>query len=287
MARSITRPLVVALLAVAAALALVGCGGGGGGKDLSAGLTPRQLLDRSAAEAAKLQSFRILIDGTGRIDLAKGAAVPGAELLNGPITLSGEGPVQPPDRASIDAKLELASFSPQVNLTRVGDDVFLGLLGQDFRLTLPASQVRLLDFGALYPTLTGWMKDPVTAGREDIDGSPTVKVTGAVDAAAAFADLAPLLQAGGSSAARVPPARLRAALKEGTVEAWIGTRDLRPRRVHIVLKADGTGIVAGVGAIDLDLTATLSAFDEPVDIQAPRNPRELDLNQLGSLAGGG
>lgn len=283
MARSITRPLLAALLAVAAALALAGCGGDGGGEDISAGLTPQQLLDRSSAEAAKLESFRIAIDGDGRIDLAQTAGVPGASLLDGPILLSGEGPVRPPDRASIDAKLELTSFSPQVNLTRVGDEVFVGVLGQDFRLALPPSQVALFDFGELYPTLAGWVTDPVEAGREDVDGSPTVKVTGGVDAARAFADL-PLLQAEGAAA--VPPARLEAALKDGTVEAWIGTEDLRPRRVHIVLKADGTGVVDGVRTIDVDLTATLSAFDEPVDIQAPRNPRELDLTELGSLAGG-
>lgn len=284
MARSITRPLVAALLALAAALALAGCGGGGGGKDISGGLTPQQLLDRSSAEAAKLQSFRISIDGTGRIDLAQGAAVPGAGLLNGPITVSGEGPVQPPDRASIDAKVQLPSLSPQVNLTRVGDEVFVGILGQDFRLGLPASQVALFDFGALYPTLAGWVKNPVAAGREDIDGTPTVKVTGTVDAVAAFKDLAPLLQADGSLA--VQDKQLQAALKGSTIEAWIGTEDLRPRRVHIVLKADGITGNVPVRAVDLDLTATLSAFDEPVDIQAPRNPSQLDLNQLGSLAGG-
>ena len=63
-------------------------------------------------------------------------------------------------------------------------------------------------------------------------------------------------------------------------------RHLRPRRVHLVLRGDGTGVVDGVGAIDLDLTATLSAFDEPVDIQAPRDARELDLDELGGLTGG-
>jgi hypothetical protein len=45
-------------------------------------------------------------------------------------------------------------------------------------------------------------------------------------------------------------------------------------------------VVDGVGAIDLDLTATLSAFDEAVDIQAPRDARELDLDELGGLTGG-
>ena len=42
-------------------------------------------------------------------------------------------------------------------------------------------------------------------------------------------------------------------------EAWIGTEDLRPRRVRLVLKADGlTGLP--VSSLDLDLTADLSGF---------------------------
>ena len=284
MARSFIRPLVAALLAVTAALALVACGGsGGGGEDVSKGLTPQQLLDRSAAEAAKLESFVIAIDGKGQVQLDPSAGGAAAGLLNGPLALTGEGPVQPPDKASIDAKLELAAFAPQVNLTRVGDEVFVGVLGQDFKLALPAQQVALFDFGALYPTLTGWLTNPVEAGREDLDGTPTVKVSGDVDAATAIADLAPLLQTDGSVV--VNTKELESAIETGTVEAWIGTEDLRPRRVRVVLKADGlTGLP--VRSIDLDLTADLSAFDEPADIRAPRDARPLDLDQLGALTGG-
>lgn len=286
MPRSIVRPLLAATLAVLAALALAGCGGGGGGgADISTGLTPQQILDKSSEAAAALESFQIAIDGTGQVDLAQGAAVPGASFLNGPIAVSGEGPVQPPDRASFDAKLTLSGLSPQVNLTRVGNDVFVGILGQDFRLALPPAQVALFDFGQLYPTLARWMKDPVEAGREEIDGTPTVKITGGIDAVAAFTDLGPLLQTQSSATAASKKA-LQDAVKTGTVEAWIGTEDLRPRRVHIVLKAGGLSGAIPVKAIDIDLTATFSGFGEPVDIQAPANARELDPAQLGALTGG-
>jgi hypothetical protein len=56
--------------------------------------------------------------------------------------------------------------------------------------------------------------------------------------------------------------------------------------VRLVLRADGSGLDAGVGPIAIDLTADLTAYDEPVDIQAPQDARELDLDQLGSFAGG-
>ena len=285
MARSHRRIAFLALFAALAALLVAGCGGGdsGGGEDRTEGLSAAQLLERSAAEAAKLDTFRIALDGDGQVNLAPGSSVPGAGLLNGPLSFSGEGPVDPPDKASIDAKLELAAFSPQVNLTRVGDGVYVGILGQDFQVALPASTVRLLDFGGLYPTLTGWMADPRRSAGEEIDGTPTVKVTGDLDPQEAAADLAPLLT-GGDSAPAIDTAELRRALKEGTVEAWIGTEDLRPRRVHVVLRASGlTGLP--VRALDLDLTATFSAFDEPADIGAPADARPLDLNDLGSLTG--
>jgi hypothetical protein len=275
------RRLVGLALLVAAALALVvGCGGGGG-EDLTEGLTPAEILSQSADAAEQLESFRIALEVDGRIALSEGADVPGAELLRGPLDISGEGPVVPPDRASIDARISVSGLPLQVNLTRVGDEVFVGVLGQDFRLDLPPEQVALLDLGALYPTLVDWTTDPVEDGREEIDGTETVKVTGKIDAEQALADLSPLLGADPPT-----PAEARAALRRGTVEAWIGTEDLLPRRVHLVLAADGSQLAEGVGPVAIDLTASMSAFDEPVEIAAPSNPRTLDPDQLGGLVGG-
>ncbi len=279
--RTLVLTLIVAL-AMAAATLVAGCGGDDGGADLTADLTPQQLLDRSAEEAAAVETFRIALEATGRVDVSGTGTAPGAALLSGDLDISGEGPVQLPDRASIDARIGLSGPTLQGNLTRVGDQVFVGVLGQDFRVDLPPAQVALLDLGAFYPTLVGWAVDPVEAGSEEIDGAPTVKVTADLDPERALSDLAPLLQAG-----TITPAQARAALTEGRLETWVGTEDLLPRRVHLVVRGDGSGLDgAGVGAIDIDLTADLSSYGEPVDIQAPRDARVLDLDQLGSFAGG-
>jgi hypothetical protein len=284
MHRPAARMLLAIALAIGAALLLTACGGGGGGsgKDETAGLTPAQILSRSADAARALHSFRVAIDGTGSADVSGGAsAVPGASLLKGPLTISAEGPVQQPDRVSLDAKIGLGGPSLQVNLTRVGDGVYLGVLGTDYSLDVPRQQVALLNVGDLYPTLASWMTDPKEAGRGDVNGDPTVEITGAIDPEKALADLGPLL--GGGS---VTPAQARRALKSGTVEAWVGTEDLRPRKVHVVLSADGAGVAQGVGAVTADITATLSDFDAPVDIPAPRDAKPLDLGSLGGLVGG-
>lgn len=278
----VRRLALLGALVLAAVLLVAACGGGdGGGEDLTAELTPAEILTQSSEKAEALESFRIAFEAAGRVDITDGDAVPGAALLGGPLDISGEGAVQPPDRASVDVRVGLSGPALQGNVTRVGDEVFVGVLGQDFSVALPPEQVALLDFGALYPTLVRWTTDPTEAGREEIDGTDTVKITGAIDPQAALADLAPLLRSGD-----VTPAQARAALGEGTVEAWVGVSDLLPRRVHLVLEADGTRLDAGVGAVDIDLTANLSAFDEPVDIQAPRDAQPLDLDQLGGLTGG-
>ena len=275
------------MLGIALALAIsvgfaTGCGGGGGGggEDRAQGLTPAQLLQQSSDAFAAVDSFRIGLEATGDISFTDPASGPAA-LLDGPLELSGEGPVAPPDKASIDTSIQIGGIPLQVNLTRVGDEVFLGALGQDFKIALPPEQVALLDFGALYPTLVDWTTDPADAGHEDIDGTDTVKVTGTVDAAKALTDLGPLLGVG-----KVSVADAEKAVRTGTVEFWIGTGDLLPRRIHLVLGADGSAISSTVGAVDIDLTANLSAFGDPVDITAPTDAQPLDLNELGSLVGG-
>ena len=284
MARPATRRLLAALLALAVALVAVACGGGDdGGEDLTQDLTPAELLTRSADAAAEAGPFRISLAVTGTVDVTRPGALPQGfgQLLDGPLDISGEGPVDPPDAASIDASARVGGLRLQVNLTRVGEDVYVGVLGQDFRLALPPEQVALLDLGDLYPTLVGWTSEPAEAGREEVDGDPTVKVTAALDPAAALADLAPVLGAAGD----VTAAEARRALQEGTAEFWIGTEDLLPRRVHVVLRGDGAGVLDGVGAIDLDLTAGFSAWGDAVDIPEPQNARELDPDALGGLVG--
>jgi hypothetical protein len=284
MARPALRVLLAALVALAVTLtAACGGGGGGGGEDLTAGLTPEQILQRSAAAAADAGPFRIAFTLKGTLDVTQPGALPAGlgRLLDGPVDISGEGPVDPPDAASIDASAKVSGIGLQVNLTRVGDNVYVGILGQDFKLDLPAAQVGLLDFGQLYPTLTSWTTQPQEAGREEIDGTSVVKVTGTLDPAKALADLGPALGASG----QVTPAQAARALQQGTAEFWVGTEDLLPRRVHVVLKGDGTGVVDGLGAIDLDLTADFTDWGQKADIQEPQDARPLDPNSLGGVLG--
>ena len=107
--RGLLGPLIA--LALAAGLA-AGCGGGGDGdgEDRAQGLPPAELLAQSADAAEAAGPFRIAFEVTGEIDLADPSSAPGGNLLNGPLDISGEGPVDPPDRASIDASAEVSGL---------------------------------------------------------------------------------------------------------------------------------------------------------------------------------
>lgn len=275
------RRAMLALIVVAAILAAAACGGGGGGVDMTKGLTPQQVLDRSAQAARQLTSFKISLAAKGRADIAASAGLPAGtgRLLNGPLDISGEGPVAPPDKASIDARIVVSGLPVQANVTRVGNGVYLNALGQDFSIPVSARTLRALDFGDLYPTLASWVTAPRETGREDVNGAPTIKLTGTVDASRAAAALS------STGLVKAPPAALARALKTGTAEIWVGTEDLRPRRVHLVLAGDGTGVVTGVGPLDIDLTANWSAFNEPVDVHAPANAQPFNASGLGGLLG--
>ena len=139
----------------------------------------------------------------------------------------------------------------------------------------------LLDFGDLYPTLVGWTTEPAEAGREEVDGTQTVKITGTLDPAKALGDLGPragrlgditAAQARAGAAARAPSSSgsaPRTCCRGGCTGA----------------QRDRQGVAEGVGPIDLDLTADFSDWGQPVGHPRPQNARPLDPNGLGGLIG--
>lgn len=272
-------------MAVAAALAavslLAACGGGDddGGVDNTTGLTPAQIVERSADAARDLQSFRFgfALDGTADLGIAPDSSLGG--ILGGEIEIDGEGPVHPPDQASIDATLTLSGLPVQVNLTRVGDEVVLAALGTNIGLNVPSEQLALLNFGEVYPEIAGWLVDPVEDGRERVDDVQTVRITGAIDPAAAVSALGPLL----GSATPGPGAGEGLA---GTATLWIATDDFVPRRVHLTLTGTAAGLLPGAGDVDLTLEANVSEINSAADVVLPQVDDTMDLDRLGSLIGG-
>ncbi|MEW6582855.1 MAG: LppX_LprAFG lipoprotein [Actinomycetota bacterium] len=270
-----------AAIAVSAALLAAGCGDGGGGPDRTAGLTPGRIVAVATDTALALRSVRVDIDA--RADTRVAGATGAAALFAGPVELSAHGRLARPKLMSIDVELTAQGFPIQGNLTRVGDSLYLTVLGRDFRLGTPAAALARTRPERMPAAVLGWLEDPRVAGREDLDGTPTVHVAGRLGAAA-LTDLAGQLAAltGGSAPVREDAS----AIRRGTADAWIGREDLLVRRVVIDLAARGPlRSLPDVTSLTLAATLDFSAFDARVEVTAPAGARPLDLDDLGPLLG--
>lgn len=281
---------VAALVAVAAiavaCLGAAGCGGGddaASGPDRTEGLAPAQILAQARTAAAGVTSFRFTIDATTR-STAIGTPSGAAALFSGDLDISGEGRAARPKRMSVDVQVTAQGIPFQANLTRVDDALYLTVLGRDFRLATAPSVLAPSRPERMPSAVLAWVERPREAGRETVDGVPTVHLTGTVGSVA-LTDLAGQISALDGEA--FTGSESAATLRRGTVDAWIGTQDLLPRRVAIDLTTRSKlRALPEVSSITLKADVGFAEFDEPVEITAPPDARPLDLNDLGSLVGG-
>jgi hypothetical protein len=289
----------VAALALAVAAPLVaGCGGGGGGStDATTGLPAQRILDQSVAKAGELTSYKLALDLKSKTTAAPGGGSASGigRFLGQNLSLSGEGPVRPPD-ASLDLTARVGAIPVQLNLTKVGGSVYLSLLGNDVKLRLPPASVSRVDLDAVRTAPLRWIADPKVVGREDLSGVPTVHIRGTLNRAKAGADLGAAVRAlGGLGGANgLTPAQLarsqrelRTALKATPIDVWIGTEDLQPRRIAAKLAlVRPVAALPGVRAATIDLTADLSDLNAAGNVTAPANARTVDPSSLLSALGG-
>ena len=281
-------PLKALAAALGACLALVlGCGGGTT-TDRVKGLTPSEILRQSTAAAAGQTAFHVAVDTTVAADVAPGT-LPKlfAQALSDPVTITGEGPVNG-DAASFDFDASITGLPPlQGNVTKVGGQLFAGVLGTDYRVDLPRAQVAAVVPGRLAAGLLSWATAPTEVGRETIDGAKTVHLAATVDTARALADIAPALQAiQGTTLSAATRRQLESALTAKTMDLWIGTDDLLPRRAVTRLSyAGGVAALSALHKLTLDLTVSFTKWGETVPITAPSTTNVLDLAGLPALAG--
>lgn len=291
--------LVTVLVATVAAALLPGCSGGGSdqGEDRTAGRTPAQLLRDSARAAATMTTFRADVSGTVTTAFTPAAArdlAGPASLLQGRIPFTGAGPVVQPDRFSLDISLEPRGLPVQTNLTRAGDRLYLSLVGRDYRLDVPATQVRRLDTRQLFTAIASWVAAPRSAGTEEVDGARTVKITGTVDARAVARDLSALLAGVGGTGGVVPTpaqisaraARLQPQLATSEATLWVRTADLRPARASVRIDLPKAGVLAAeLRSAALELTVSLTDMDGDLSVTEPANATPLSAGSLGGLLG--
>ena len=277
----------VVLLLVAA-----GCGGGGS-TDRVSGLTADEILRQSTIAADALTAFTLTADATVQARVTAGA-LPAliTQALAGSVKVQGTGPVNG-DSASFDFDATLPGLPTiQGNLTKVGGDVYAGVLGTDYKVALPKDQVAAVVPANLVGGLLGWATDPAEAGRETVDGTKTVHLTAKIDLKQALDAITGAVSAvGGGDVSpaelRRSQAQLQVAVTEQALDLWIGIDDLIPRRIAAKLRFAGRiDALPALRSGSFDLDTRYSNIGEEVAITAPATTEVLDLARLRSLAGG-
>lgn len=278
------RPLIVLATIIAAIAFLAGCGGGG--TDLTAGMSAQQVLTESATRTEALTSYRFGVDVKATAEVDAGGALGG--LLANPIDITGAGGAKDPGDFTLDLTANLGPGPVQANITKVGDSLYLTVLGQSIKLDVDAATVKSLDATRLAPALAGWISNPEIVGTEDIDGVPVVHIRGAVDEAALAEDVGGLASGLGAAGSVSPGAAGTSGdLETGVVDVWVGQEDLLIRKAAArAVSKDPLAAAPAVKAIDLDVSATLSDFNQPIEITAPSGAREVSLDSIAGLLGG-
>ncbi len=276
---------------VAATLVVTGCGGSD--KDLTENRTPEQILADAQGASAGQSQFAFTVEGSGKGTVTPGPRTPALAIrtLAGGLEASGQGTVNDDD-ATFDFDAKMAQLpAVQGNVTKVGGRLFTGLLGTDYRVDVPEEQVREARPALIPSGLLTWITSPRLIGREEIDGVDTVHLTGEVDLDVVSRDTLNALSRLPDSGVTPDEIRrsipeVRRALRTRSVDMWIGTSDLLPRRVTGNLEFDGrVTAVPELKRGKLRFDVRFRAFGESVTIAEPETDRVLDLDAAGSLLG--
>jgi hypothetical protein len=190
-------PLLLTIIAtLALAAAGIGCGGddGGGGSD-----DPSALLEK--AFATEVDSADLKIDV--RADLE------GVQQLNGPLTLTIEGPYKSQGKNKLplfdwDIKAQGAGQSFAGGLVVTADNAFVEFQGTNYEVgselfkrfagQIDQQSAQPQNLKALGVDPAGWLSDPEVKDGEEIGGDATQVVTGEVDIKRVVQDFFDLVQ---------------------------------------------------------------------------------------------
>ena len=279
------RPLIALMALVAVPVTLAGCGGGADA-GATEGMSAQQILDQASSKTEALTSYRFGVDVKATAEVSAGGAV--GDLLRNPVDISGEGAAKDPGDFTLDVTANLGPGPIQANITKVGDALYLTVLGQAITLDVDPTTVASLDATKLAPAIAGWITNPQIVGTEDVDGVQVVHIRGDVDETALAEDIGGLTDGLGAEGAVKPGAGGAAGdLETGVVDVWVGQEDMLIHRAAAdVVSKDPLAAAEAVKAIDLKVSASISDFNAPVEVTAPTGARQVSLDSIAGLLGG-
>jgi hypothetical protein len=293
------RRLLTLTLLCALALLAAGCG--------SSDDEARDVLRQTFADAKPVKS--------GRIDLALKVDAQGLQGLQGPFELSLKGPFQSQGDGAVpkfDLDLGISTNGARLRTGAVSDGESGWLKLEDRAYTLSQELFGRLEAGRkqaaeggqnrqgldlkdLGVDPTRWLRDPQTAGEEELAGVQTTHVRGEIDVSRLLEDVGRLLEKaeglGVAQAGQVPQQltdeqreKIAKSVQEATVDVWSGRDDRRLRRMVVEVRFDVPEDVRGDGpeqrgTVRLDLR--MADLDREQAISRPANARPLSELQAG------
>jgi hypothetical protein len=303
-----TRNLAVLALALVVALLVVACGDSGGNED------PRHVLDQTFGNPTSIQS------GTFDADLqleTSGGDSPGTlEIKLGGRFQSRGGGEFPQFDFDVSLRSESGSRTTTGSggLTSTGDRAFVKYQGTEYAVP----QALYDQFVASYAQLQGqnanssagllqalgisvgdWVTDLKNEGTADVQGTPTVHVSGEVDVPKLVEDLKRIATRAGSAVGDFNPDeldRLEQTVESGAIDVFSGEDDRLLRRLQMSFELKPPSAPGAPESLTIDFELNLADVNKPQTIQAPASTqplevllrqRGIDLGNLGNSLRGG
>jgi hypothetical protein len=198
-------------------------------------------------------------------------------------------------------------------LLSTGDNAFVGFSGQNYevgtqavrqfeqQLAASTSQSQSKTLKQLGIDPQSWLKDPKTAGDEDVAGTKTTKITGKIDVGKFVADLNSATGKASGAMGRSAPQKLSAAqikkftdaVKDPKFEVFVAKGDKTIRKITASLdftvpKAQQTQ-TQGVTGGSITFSIQFSNVGQPAQVTAPTGTKPITelVQQIKNLTGSG
>ena len=324
----ISRRGAILLLVLALALVVVACGGDDAttadpaAADTASGPPADQIVKDSEAKMATVDSASFIADVALKIegDTAKMTDPTAKALLSDGVTLHAEGSSgNDPTAVNMTMSLGIAGQNLEFGMMSEGEKSWIEYQGAWYALDTKNAQA-LDEQAATGAAPTEQLKsmgiDPASwgtefelVGTEDLNGVEVYHVKAAADPqkladsllkAAEDPALGDKLGGSGGELGELSEGlaqnkqqveELSKTLRAATVDYWIGVDDQYMYKAQFGASLDTAGQkdMEGVSAVSAKGSVSMSAFDEPVAVEAPKNAKSFDtfMQQLfGGMMGG-
>lgn len=256
---------------------------------------PRDVVQNAVGSLAEIKRGEFSIQFTINPRGDDTTAEPAEFRISGPFELDADAKLP---KAKVQQTVSAGGQEQSVTLITTGEKGYIEIEGKAYELpadaqkglTKSTEELRKSGSGGKSQGLAGldidfnkWLTDPKLSNGRNFDGEDTWKVESPVDVVAAIRDLLKGARAlGGATGGQVPnllsgtqEKELRDAIKRAYVEIFVGKDDELLRRVNLTMDVDtpeGQDNALGLAGGRLDIAVEILKPNEPVTVEAPKNP---------------